>query len=212
MTLKHAVVLIAACLLLDAGVPDMAGWSGGVACACGGYTTMDMGSDTDGDGVRDCEDQCPNQSGASSNNGCPDPSWSRRILNIVSQVWTSLNTMMGFLYGMFGGMVAAVTGNLGGYDVSFGGGSMNFSGGSLPLVLRRQQGITIGSTVHYRGSLPSDPRQRCLLVQEEAEHVRQYRQWGPLFIPAYVALSIVQGYHDNWFERRARAAARLACR
>jgi|SRR5688572_28849173 len=43
----------------------------------------------------------------------------------------------------------------------------------------------------------------------ERVHVRQYEQWGPFFLPAYVASSLWQlacgrrCYRDNWFERQA---------
>lgn len=43
----------------------------------------------------------------------------------------------------------------------------------------------------------------------ERVHVRQYEQWGPLFLPAYVVASawtVATGGHfylDNWFERQA---------
>ena len=43
----------------------------------------------------------------------------------------------------------------------------------------------------------------------EHVHVRQYEQWGPFFLPAYLASSLWQlacgrrCYRDNWFERQA---------
>jgi hypothetical protein len=43
----------------------------------------------------------------------------------------------------------------------------------------------------------------------EHVHVRQYEQWGPFFLPAYVLSSLWQlacgrrCYRDNWFERQA---------
>lgn len=45
----------------------------------------------------------------------------------------------------------------------------------------------------------------------EHVHVRQYEQWGPFFLPAYVVSSLWQlacgrrCYRDNWFERQAYA-------
>jgi hypothetical protein len=48
-----------------------------------------------------------------------------------------------------------------------------------------------------------------LTRSHERIHVRQCERWGPFFIPAYVAASIVQwirgrrGYRDNPFEREA---------
>jgi hypothetical protein len=49
----------------------------------------------------------------------------------------------------------------------------------------------------------------------ERVHVRQYELWGPLFVPAYFVAglwALAQGrhpYHDNRFEREARATGDL---
>ena len=46
--------------------------------------------------------------------------------------------------------------------------------------------------------------------EHEQAHVRQVERWGPAFIPAYLAASLLAWlrgehyYHDNWFERDAR--------
>ena len=50
------------------------------------------------------------------------------------------------------------------------------------------------------------------LRDHEQAHVRQAEKWGPAFIPAYLAASLLawrRGGHyylDNWFERDARRA------
>jgi len=47
----------------------------------------------------------------------------------------------------------------------------------------------------------------------ERVHVRQCERWGPLFLPAYLLLSLIQwchgrdAYYDNPFEREAYAQA-----
>jgi hypothetical protein len=55
-------------------------------------------------------------------------------------------------------------------------------------------------------------RDRSLLDrtrEHERVHVRQYERWGPLFIPAYLTLSLLmrlrgrRAYEDNPFEREA---------
>ncbi len=49
--------------------------------------------------------------------------------------------------------------------------------------------------------------------RHERVHVRQYERWGPFFIPAYVACSLVcrlrgrDPYRDNRFEREAYGEA-----
>jgi hypothetical protein len=45
------------------------------------------------------------------------------------------------------------------------------------------------------------------LMAHEQAHIRQYCAWGPLFIPAYLALTIPYGYWRNPFEVSARRAA-----
>jgi hypothetical protein len=44
------------------------------------------------------------------------------------------------------------------------------------------------------------------LIAHEKEHVKQSRQWGPLFFPAYIACHVVRGYLNNPFERAAMKA------
>lgn len=52
-----------------------------------------------------------------------------------------------------------------------------------------------------------------LLLDHEMVHVRQYEQWGPLFIPAYAIASVRakarggRAYADNPFELAARSSA-----
>jgi hypothetical protein len=48
---------------------------------------------------------------------------------------------------------------------------------------------------------------RDTLRTHERHHVRQYRAWGPLFIPVYFLLAIGFGYRRHPMERRARIAA-----
>ena len=51
----------------------------------------------------------------------------------------------------------------------------------------------------------------------ERVHVRQCESWGPLFVPAYLAASLIAAlrgrhyYYDNPFEREAYRRARNAC-
>ena len=57
-----------------------------------------------------------------------------------------------------------------------------------------------------------DPGALEFCRDHEQAHVRQVERWGGLFIPAYLAASLLawwQGghyYFDNWFERDARRA------
>ena len=111
--------------------------------------------------------------------------------------------MLGFFYGMFSGMVATISNQ--DFEVSHGGGSMWFSGSDLPFMRGSADGVTIGSTTHYRGELLDNAKIRCRLLEHEAWHVRQYQRWGPLFLAVYVAYHLIQG-KDNWLEQEAYAA------
>lgn len=68
--------------------------------------------------------------------------------------------------------------------------------------------ITFGHVVYGASALELDR-----LRAHEHAHVRQYEQWGILFLLAYPASSLWQllrgrrAYADNWFEVQARAAA-----
>lgn len=67
--------------------------------------------------------------------------------------------------------------------------------------------VTLGHVVIGR-----DARALRRTRVHERVHVRQHEQWGPLFLPAYLAASawaIARGGHvylDNWFERQAFCA------
>ena len=184
---------------LDVGLPSC-----GYAFATSPCATMNTSSDRDGDGVPDCQDQCPNVSGTSGNGGCPD-SWWQSILNVLAHAWTSVNTLLGYLYGAFTYAWTAVTTSSESNDrvtISYNGQAMEFQGSALPFIRRKMDAVTIGATVHYRRGVNVDCRSRA----HEAEHVRQYLSWGPLYLIAYAGLSIIQGYDNNLFERQARAA------
>ena len=84
---------------------------------------------------------------------------------------------------------------------------MEVAGGWLIGVLVRRgwaSAITLGDVVLYqdRALIP-------VLHTHEMVHVRQYRAWGPFFLPAYVLESAYQwlrtgdGYRNNRFEVEA---------
>jgi hypothetical protein len=63
---------------------------------------------------------------------------------------------------------------------------------------------TVGRYVFCR--VPLDER----TLVHESEHIRQWRRWGPLYLPLYFGssgLALLRGRHpydDNWFEVAAR--------
>jgi hypothetical protein len=88
-------------------------------------------------------------------------------------------------------------------------GALEFHGG-FALWFAKQIGfdaMTLGHVILGRDAI-------CLEVLRDHEqaHVRQAEHWGPIFIPAYLAASVLAWrrgghyYRDNWFERDARRA------
>lgn len=109
---------------------------------------------------------------------------------------------------------------LGGIGLLLGGswrskrGALEFSGGALGRGIARLpqpvrfSAITLGHVI-----LAVDSAALAELRRHEHVHVRQYERWGPLFVPAYLASSLVQllrgrnPYRENHFERQAYALA-----
>ena len=88
-------------------------------------------------------------------------------------------------------------------------GALEFHGGICPLVRRPDR-------LRRNDAGACDTRSECPCLERlrdhEQAHVRQAERWGPAFIPAYLAASMLawsRGGHyylDNWFERDARRA------
>jgi hypothetical protein len=113
-------------------------------------------------------------------------------------VWTLPNTLLGLLLGLLTFQRPRLLGGLVVFDRAERG---------LTWLLRRigRSAMTVGYVV-----LSARPLEGTLL-EHERHHVRQYRRWGPLFIPAYLLLAIPFGYRRHPFERAAmRAAGELA--
>lgn len=96
-------------------------------------------------------------------------------------------------------------------------GAVEAEGPALRWLLRRAtplpggvEAMTLGHVV-----LGRDETALARCRRHERVHVRQYQRWGPLFLPAYLASSVVQWlagrdpYRDNRFEREAFEEAPL---
>ena len=124
------------------------------------------------------------------------------IGRIASYAWASPNTLLGLVAG--GVML------LFGARIRFLRGVAEFSGGLFGLILTTPavacpyHALTLGHVI-----LATDQAALDCSREHEHVHVRQYEQWGPLFLPAYIASSVWQllcgrrCYRDNWFERQA---------
>lgn len=113
-------------------------------------------------------------------------------------IWTSPNTLLGLLIGVFTFQRPRIAHGLLLFDRGPRG---------VTAVMRRANrlAMTIGFVV-----VSSVPVEGRLLVHERW-HVRQYMRWGPLFIPVYLLLAIGYGYRRHPMERAAeRAAAQYA--
>ncbi|HEX9708166.1 MAG TPA: hypothetical protein VGA24_11065, partial [Steroidobacteraceae bacterium] len=87
---------------------------------------------------------------------------------------------------------------------------VEFSGGLIGnmfasrIIACRFRAITLGHVI-----LGTDAAALSAAREHEHVHVGQYEQWGPFFLPAYLASSLWQlllgrrCYRDNYFERQA---------
>lgn len=90
-------------------------------------------------------------------------------------------------------------------------GALEISGGLIYFFLRYCTLLRGGASAMTLGHviLGRDPQSLDLCRSHEHVHVRQCERWGPLFLPAYLAASLIvflrggNGYLDNPFEREA---------
>lgn len=124
-------------------------------------------------------------------------------MSLPRYLWTSPNSLIGL---MFVPLIGLTNGGL-----EIVEGVLELHGSVIAWVLRHcvpmpggAAAITFGHVV-----LGRDRESLALTRTHERVHVRQYEQWGPVFIPAYLAASawgIFTGagaYHGNVFERAA---------
>lgn len=130
---------------------------------------------------------------------------------MLRYLWALPTTAIGLLFAALA--LAAGDGRFGIVD-----GVLEIHGGLAPALLRwgtllpgGAAAITFGHVVLARDQASLDATRR-----HERVHVRQCEQWGPLFIPAYLASSLWallryrHPYRDNFFEREAfREESRL---
>jgi len=119
---------------------------------------------------------------------------------VLRYIWVFPATLFGFIaVGL-----TLITGGSGqvysGVIEAWGG----FAAWVFKRLIRRGCAMTIGHVIIGR-----DEYSVCRYRQHEHVHIAQYEKWGPLFVPLYIASSVVawvEGknvYHDNMFEREA---------
>ena len=125
-----------------------------------------------------------------------------RVRQVPVYVWAFPSTLLGLLFlpdAIFTGQVRRVEGVL-----EIHGRMARFFLKRCTLLNGGASAMTLGHVVIGRDQMVLDRTRR-----HERVHVRQYERWGPLFIPAYVALSVMmrlrglRAYEDNPFEREA---------
>lgn len=117
-----------------------------------------------------------------------------RPRELLGFIWTLPNTLLGLALGALTFQVPRIH-----------GGAIVFDRGprGVTALLRamHRSAMTVGFVI--LSSVPVQGR----LQAHEGHHIRQYMRWGPLFIPAYLAIGVRTGYRRHPWERAARIAA-----
>jgi hypothetical protein len=116
------------------------------------------------------------------------------LLEGLGFVWAMPNTLLGLVLGALTFQTPRIH-----------GGAIVFDRGprGVTWMLRamNRTAMTLGFVIV--SAAPVEGR----LLAHERHHVRQSMQWGPLFVPVYLALAIPFGYRRHPMERAARRAA-----
>lgn len=126
-----------------------------------------------------------------------------RLLTLLAYAWAAPTTLVGLLF-----IVPAL---LTGGGVRWHTGVLEVYGGAVRLFLRYCTLLPGGAAAMTLGHvvIATDRSTLNWSRKHERVHVRQAERWGPLFIPAYVLVSIWiwlcggNGYAENPFEREA---------
>lgn len=116
--------------------------------------------------------------------------------------WASPNSLIGLVIAGFMILLGARAGRMAGV-LEVAGGLVGTLLGAKRIALP-WRAMTLGHVI-----LGIDEAALEQSRSHEHVHVRQYEQWGPFFLPAYVLSSLWQlvcgrrCYRDNWFERQA---------
>lgn len=135
----------------------------------------------------------------------------QRILFVARYLWAAPYSLAGLVLGLLAWA--------GGGELRVRSGTLEVAGGVLGRVCGRLPeplafcAVTLGHVI-----LAVDGAALGALRRHEQVHVRQYERWGPFFLPAYLASSLIQlargrnPYRENHFEREAYALAPAAQR
>jgi hypothetical protein len=126
------------------------------------------------------------------------------MMRAIAYLWAAPNSLVGLSAGVVMLLLGARIRRVRGVAEISGG----WIGSALasPAVACPYHAVTLGHVI-----LATDQAALDCSREHEHVHVRQYEQWGPLFLPAYLASSLwqlIRGrrcYRDNYFEREAFA-------
>lgn len=124
-------------------------------------------------------------------------------MKLVRYIWAFPTTSIGLLVAA---MALISNGHLRVID-----GVIEVYGGLASFLLKNCVPIKGGADAMTLGHVVVGRSMRSLeqTRKHERAHVRQCEQWGPAFIPAYLACGLIEmlrgndAYHDNYFERKA---------
>ena len=115
-------------------------------------------------------------------------------MELLGFFWTLPNTLLGLVLGLLTFQAPRAH-----------GGAIVFDrvprGLTKALRAMHRTAMTVGFVIV--AAVPVEGR----LLAHERHHVRQYKAWGPFFIPVYLILAIPFGYRRHPMERAARRAA-----
>ena len=121
--------------------------------------------------------------------------YGRRVPVWVGSLWTSPNTLLGLLFGLLTFQRPRLAPD----------GVIVFDRAprGLTWVMPRlhRTAVTVGTVIIAARPVTGS------LDAHERHHVRQFRAWGPFFLPVYLLLSIPYGYRRHPMEAAARRAA-----
>jgi hypothetical protein len=132
------------------------------------------------------------------------------MAQVIKYLWTFPTTLLGaplvLIALLTGGRARVVQGVLEAW------------GGLLEVLLRRCVPIRGGASAMTIGHIVVGRSELVLRITRAHErvHVRQAERWGPFFVPAYFAASLIakmrggNAYFDNVFERQAYDSTRIA--
>lgn len=134
--------------------------------------------------------------------------WHRRLHALVRYAWAAPNTAVG--------LVLALAACASGGRLRVVEGVFEAHGGLAAWLLRHCVPLERGAASLTLGHAVIGRDAACLATWREHErvHVAQYERWGPFFVPAYFAATVMavfsggHYYRDNRFEREAERASR----